>query len=223
MRSLRMIGVVAALLVAGVQIATAGTAADPTQPLDRPTAADNARARSAVTRLADLVVGFRVDTKKERAPLIPHCDGYPGDRSDVTVTGSAKSSFLHRSNSIASSVLYFKTFADGERYWKATVRPKYVDCLARFVPGLMVAAAKTRTLLARPIGIGATSAERAVAYRTMTRVDAPGVEPYVWSETVAFVKLGRAIGIVRIVYVDTVCECHTDIALDLTRRLRLAR
>lgn len=213
----------AAVLSAGVQIAMAGTAADPAQPLARPTAADNARARSAVTRLADLVAGFRVDTKKERAPLIPHCDGYPGDRSDVTVTGSAKSSFLQGSNSIASSVLYFKTFADGERYWKATVRPKYVDCLARFVPGLMVETAKTRTLMAKPIRIGATSAERAVAYRTITRVEAPGIEPYTWSETVAFVKLGRAIGIVRIVYVNYLCECHTDIALDLTRRLRAAR
>jgi hypothetical protein len=223
--AVRTVGAFAAavLLAAGAQVATAGTAPDPRQPLKRLTPADNARARSAVTRLADLAAGFRADAAKERAPLIPQCDAYPGDRSNVTVTGTATSSFLHRSNSIASTVLYFRTFADGERYWRATARAKYVDCLARLVPGLMVETATTSTLMAKSIAIGATSAERAVAYRTITRVEAPGVEPYTWSETVAFVKLGRAIGIVRVVYVNHLCECHTGLALDLTRRLRAAR
>lgn len=222
--AVRTIGAGAIALLAGsMQVVPAGTAVDPKQPVDRPTAADNTRARSAVTRLADLVPGFRVDAKRERAPLVPHCDGYPGDRSDVVVTGSAKSSFLQKSNSISSSVLYFKSFADGERYWKATVRPKYVQCLARFVKSIMVETAKTSTLMAKQIAIGPTSAERAVAYRTITRVEAPGIEPYTWSETVAFVKLGRGIGVIRVVYVNYLCECHTGLAVDLTRRLRAAR
>ena len=223
-RAIRTLGAAgAAALALSSHVAPAGTAVDPRQPVDRPTAADNARARSAVTRLADLVAGFRVDVRNERAPLVPHCDGYPGDRSSVTVTGSAKSSFRQGSNSISSSVLYFKTVADAERYWKATVRAKYVQCLAKFVKSIMVEEATTATMLAKQIAIGATSAERAVAYRTITRVEAPGIAPYTWNETVAFVKLSRAIGLVRVVYVNHLCECHTGLALDLTRRLRAAR
>ena len=223
-RAARTIGALgAALLLGTLHVAVAGTAVDPTQPVQKPTAADTARARAAVTRLGDLVAGFTVDVKKQRTPLIPHCDGYPGTRSDVTVTGSASSSFVQGSNSIGSTVLYFKTFADGERYWKATVRATYVQCLAKFVKSIMVDTATTSTMLAKQIAIGATSAERAIAFRTITRVEAPGIEPYTWSETVAFVKQGRGIGIVRVVYVNHLCECHTGLALDLTRRLRAAR
>lgn len=224
-RAARTIGALGAvaLLLGSLQVAAAETAVDPTQPVHKPTAADTARARAAVTRLADLVAGFKVDVKKQRTPLIPHCAGYPGKRSDVTVTGSANSSFVQGSNSIGSTVLYFKTFADGERYWKATVRAKYVQCLASFVKSIMVDTATTNTVMAKQIAIGATSAERAIAYRTIIRVEAPGIEPYTWSETVAFVKHGRGIGIVRVVYVNHLCECHTGLALDLTRRLRAAR
>ena len=223
-RAVRTIGAIGAVgAIALLQVVPAGTAVDPTQPVSKPTAADNARARSAVTRLGDLVAGFRVDVKQERAPLIPHCDRYPGNRSDVTVTGSAKSSFVQGANSIGSTVLYFKTVADAERYWKATVRATYVQCLAKFVKSIMVDTATTSTTMAKQIAIGATSAERAIAFRTITRVEAPGIEPYTWSETVAFVKLARGIGIVRVVYVNHLCECHTGLALDLTRRLRAAR
>lgn len=215
--------VVTVFALGAVQVALAGGAADPKQPLQRFNAADNARARSAVTRLSDLVQGFRVEAKKDRAPLIPHCDGYPGDRSGITVTGTATSSFIHGSNSIASTVLYFKTAADAERYWRTTVRPIFAQCLARFVESIMVETAETSTLMAKRIAIGPTSAEKAIAYRTITHVDAPSVEPHTWSETVAFVKLGRGVGIVRVVYINHLCECHTGIALDLTRRLRAAR
>lgn len=211
------------VILAAVHITVAGSAVDPKAPLDRPNPADNARARSAVTRLSDLVAGFRVDAKKERAPLIPHCNGYPGDRSDITVTGSARSSFRQgANNSIGSAVLYFKTYADAERYWKATVRSKYLECLALFAKRMWAEPAETKTLMARQIPIGATSAEKAIAYRTITRVASPDVEPYAWSETVAFVKLGRGVGILRIVYVNQLCECQTGLAVDLTRRLRAA-
>lgn len=222
--TVRMLGAagVAVLALGAAQAAPAGSTSAPKPPLDRPNAADNARARSAATRLTDLVTGFRVDRSTKRTPLIPHCDGYPGDRSHITITGEASSSFRHNSNSIASKVLYFKTYTDAEQYWQATVRPKYVDCLAKWAESGWATGARTRTMLARRIPIGPTSAEHAVAYRTITQVAQPGSEPFVWTETVAFVKQTRAVGIVRVVYVDHLCECHTGVALDVTRRIRAA-
>jgi hypothetical protein len=211
------------LTLSAAQAAPAGTAAPARPPLDRLNAADNARARSAVTRLADLVTGFRADRSAQRLPLIPHCDGYPGDRSHITITGEAASSYRHSSNSIASKVMYFRSYADAEAYWSTTAKPKFVDCLARWAEGGWRTGSKTRTMLAKRIPIGATSAEHAVAYRTITRVAEPNQDPFVWTETVAFVKQTRAVGIVRVVYVDHLCDCHTGLALDVTRRIRAAR
>lgn len=205
-----------------VPSAPSGVPSDPKAPVDRSTAADNKRAASATTRFRDLVPGFSVDSSKERTPLIPHCDAYPGDRSDVTVTGSATSSFTRANDSIASTVLLFKTGLDSDRYWKATVKPKYVNCLARFVKGMMVESATTTTLMAKQIPIGPTTAEKVMAYRTISRVAAPGIKTYTWSETVAFVKLSRAVGIIRVVWVNYTCDCHTGLALDMTMRLRTA-
>ena len=220
---IRRVAAAGLLLVslAAVQAGVAGSS-EAGQPVDRPNAADNKRAAASVTRFRDLVVGFRVDTKKDRAPLVPHCDRYPGDRSNVTVTGAAISSFLQNSNSIASTVLLFKTSADADRYWQATVRPKYAQCLSRFVKSIMIESATTTSLMAKQIPIGATSAEKATAYRTISRVEAPGIKTHTWTETVAFVKLYRGVGIIRVVYINHLCECHTGLALDLTKRLRTA-
>ena len=121
---------VAVLALIVVQVALADTRPDPRkQPLVESSAADNASAKSSVIRFSDLVKGFRVDTKQGRTPVIPHCESYPGDRSDITVTGAASSSFMQASNSISSTALFFKTWADSDRYWQKTVRPKYVQCL----------------------------------------------------------------------------------------------
>jgi hypothetical protein len=212
------------ILLVALAAAQAGVArsSEAGQPLDRPNAADNKRAAASVTRFRDLVVGFRVDKKKDRAPLVPYCDGYPGDRSNVTVTGSATSSFLQNNNSIASTVLLFKTPQDADRYWKATVRAKYAQCLSRYVKSIMIASATTTSRLAKQIPIGSTSAEKATAYRTISEVEAPGIKTHTWTETVAFVKLFRAVGIIRVVYINHLCECHTGLALDVTKRLRMA-
>jgi hypothetical protein len=216
----------AAVVAAVALVAVPATAAEPVdpaaQPVQAPTPEDTARAQSSLLRLNDLVRGFAVERKGTRAPLVPHCGTYPPDRSSVTITGAAASSFQHRKNSIASRVIFFATEADAERYWAATVRPAYVQCLAKFVPSLMVRTAKTKTLLAKRIPMGITGGIQQAAYRTITRVAAPGIPAYTWSETVAFTRVWRGIAIVRVVYVNTLCECHTEIARDLAQRLRAA-
>ena len=210
---------VASAVLASLTVQSAG--ADPSkQPLDRPNRADNARAKASVIRLSDLVQGFRVDVKQQSAPVIPHCANYPGDRSDITVTGAATSAFKHSTNSISSTALFFKTWADGDRYWAKTVRLRYVQCLAE---NLSFGGVKPRIVMAKPIKIGPTGAEKAVAYRLIANVTQPGQKPAVWTETAAFVKVARGIAMIRIIYVNHVCECHTGIAVDLTRRLNQVR
>jgi len=208
---------VAVLALIVVQVALADTRPDPRkQPLVESSAADNARATSSVIRFSDLVKGFRVDTEPGRTPVIPHCESYPGDRSDVTVTGAASSSFRHASNSISSTALFFKTWADSDRYWQKTVRLKYVQCLAAT---LAFSGVKPRITLAKQIKIGPTGADQAVAYHLIARVSPAGKKPFDWTETAAFVKVGRSIAMIRIIYINHLCECHTAIAGDLARRL----
>lgn len=214
---------VAAAVVSSVVPAAGAATPDPTkQPVEAYTAEDVARAQASILRLNDLVRGFAVDTKGTRTPLVPHCGTYPPDRSAVTITGAASSSFVHRKNSISSRVLFFATEADAERYWAATVRPAYVQCLARFVPSLMVKTATSKTLLAKRIPMGITGGIQQAAFRTITRITAPKIPPYTWTETVAFTRVWRGIAIVRIVYVNALCECHTEIARDLAHRIRIA-
>lgn len=208
---------VAVLALIVVQVALAVNGPDPRkQPVDLPNAADTARAKSSVIRLSDLVKGFRVDTTQGRAPVIPHCESYPGDRSEITTTGFAKSSFKQAGNSIASSALFFKTWEDSDRYWQKTVRLQYVKCLAAT---LAFGGVKPRITMAKQIKIGPTGADQAVAYRLIARVSPAGEKPFYWTETAAFVKVGRGIALIRIIYINHLCECHTAIAGDLARRL----
>jgi len=208
---------IALLALVVVQVAFADDRPDPRkQPLVESSAADNASAKSSVIRFSDLVKGFRVDTKQGRTPVIPHCESYPGDRSDITVTGAASSSFMHSSNSISSTALFFKTWADSDRYWQKTIRPKYVQCLAAT---LAFGGVKPRIMLAKQIKIGPTGADQAVAYRLIARVSPAGKKSFDWTETAAFVKVGRSIAMIRIIYINHLCECHTAIAGDLARRL----
>jgi hypothetical protein len=115
--------VVVVLALFAVQVAVADDADPRKQPLDRPNAADNALATSVVIRLSDLegvrlsdrVSGFQAEPNKNRTPHVPTCANYPGDRSDIAITGFANSSFKLRigqwvsGNSVGSSALIFET------------------------------------------------------------------------------------------------------------------
>ena len=213
------VAVAAAALIV-IQAALAATPDPRKQPLDQPNAADNARARASIVQLSDLVRGFRVQRSKASTPVIPHCADFPGDRSDITITGAASSSFIHASNTIASTALFFKTWADSDRYWAKTVRPRYATCLAAV---FRYRGVKPRIVRAKQIKIGATGADAARAYRMIAQVALPGRKPFYWTETAAFVKVGRGIAMIRVIYLNAICECHTGIGIDLTRRLRAAQ
>ena len=206
--------------VAG-QAARAAAGPDPAeQPLNRPNQADNVRARSALLRQADVFAGFSLERGEPlSAPRIPHCAGYPGDRSNITVTGSATSSFRKGDISMASTVLFFKTKADSDRYWRATVRFQYARCLAETLP--LEFSVKVRISGANQIPMRLAGAEKAVAYRVVAQV--PTKPAYSWIETAAFVKQGRAVGLIRTVWLSHVCDCHSDLGAAVSRRLRQAQ
>jgi hypothetical protein len=224
-RARRMFGAaVAVLALVVVQVAFAAEwHPDPReQPVDQPNAADNARAKSSIIVLSDLVKGFRANTTQGRAPVVPHCESYPGVRSDITVTGFASSTFMLTFSSISSSAFFFKSNLDSDRYWETTVRLPYIKCLATTLAfGPRNNRYKHRIVSAKQIKIGPTGADKAVAYRLIAHVSRPG-KPFYWVETAAFVKQGRGIAMIRIVYSNYVCECHTGIAYDLARRLGFA-
>ena len=221
----RITGVVvpalAALLI--VSSAVAATAkATGTQPIDRPAKADVARAKATVLLGRDVFSNFTRDATLKTAPTIAHCGNYPGDRSDITVTGSARSAFRLNSYSIGSSALWFKTAGDADRYWTKTVRKQYVQCLAE---GLQFTDAegkivKPRIAQAEQIQLRNTGAEQAVAYRVIGGVTGTGIKSFNWIETAVFVKHGRSIALLRTIWINSFCSCYHDLAKLLAKRLK---
>ncbi len=219
--------VVAALLAAGGAPAAPDESVAP-GPVSKFDKADVARARGAVLRARDVFTNFKPTRAANRWPTIAHCDGYPGDRSDVTVTGEAHSAFALNGYSIGSTVLWFKTAADAGRYWTKTVRPQYIRCRAKGLvlqngSGEYVEPAISQ---AARVPLRPTGAQKAVAYRVIGGVPAtpgPGNDSYNWIDTNVFVKVGRSIALLRTVWITTACDCHHELARVLATRLKAAR
>jgi hypothetical protein len=213
-------------LVASVQAALAVLAAP--GPVDRISKADMARARASVLRSSDVFSNFTPTTSAVRQPTIAHCNGYPGDRSDVTVTGEARSAFKMGAYSIGSTVLWFKTAADANRYWTKTVRPQYIRCRADLLRLANGAGETVRPFItqAAAVGLRPTGAQKAVAYRLIAGVPAtagPGNDSYNFIDTNVFIKVGRSIGLLRTVWITSPCDCYHDLARVLAKRLRAAQ
>ncbi len=181
-------------------------------------AADNRRAKSTLLRKSDLISTFRVDSRGSGVP-IPRCAGFPGDRSSITITGLAKSSFTDSTDVIASSSIVFKSYGDLDRYWARTVRRRFATCNAEAYASTRSASVKMKTLMARQIRIGATGAERAAAFRTITRVWFSGHRPVDWYQTVVFLRQDRGLAAIKIGYVNQPCDCQTGLARRLAGRL----
>jgi hypothetical protein len=217
---------VALLFVASAPAAPAESVAP--GPVSRFTKTDMARARAVVLRATDVFSNFSRDASSHRQPTIAHCNGYPGDRSDVTVTGEARSVFKLRGYSIGSTVLWFKTTADANRYWSKTVRPQYIRCRAELLllangSGEYV---KPHISQAASVPLRPTGAEKAVAYRVIGGVPAtPGAgnDSYNWIDTNVFIKVGRSVAMLRTVWITSHCDCHHDLARLLATRLRAAK
>jgi hypothetical protein len=182
----------------------------------------------AGVQLSDLVSSFQVEPKKNRTPHVPTCANYPGDRSDIAITGFANSSFKLRigqwvsGNSVGSSALIFETQADSARYWQKTVRLSYIKCLAALLAfGPTSNPIKPlRIISAKQIKIGPTVAEKAAAYRLTALVQIPGENPFVWTETAAFVKVGRTVAAIRVITSKSPqCGCQPDVHTKIARRL----
>jgi hypothetical protein len=203
--------------------ALALAADQPGEPRKRLTVADNRRAKSVVVRRSDLLPSYRVDTTGSALPGIPHCDSYPGDRSRITVTGSARAGFLNDSSMIGSTALFFKSEGNLEAYWRKTVRAEYVTCFAEYWASSRRAGVTGETIEARQISIGPTGASRVAAFRTVTRLSAEGVTSVDWYHTTVFVSTGRGLSMILVGSAVHACDCYTGLATDAVRRLRAAR
>ena len=210
----------ASLLAAPALAHAAGQAGEPTKRL---TAADNRRAKSVVVRSSDLLASYRVDTTGTALPGIPHCEGYPGDRSGIRITGSARAGFTNNSSTIGSTVTFFKSQRDLETYWRKTVRAEYVTCFAQYYATSRRTGVTAETIEVRPIEVGPTGAGRIAAFRTVTRLSAEGVEPFDWHHTTVFVSTGRGLSMILVGSAYHACDCYTGLATDAARRLRAAR
>lgn len=224
--------VVTAVALATVSL-SAGAAAAPVEPafpgpVIRPSKADMSRAKTVTLRAGDVFSNFTRTTATYRFPTVAHCNGYPGDRSDITVTGEARSAFSLRGYSIASTVLWFKTVVDANRYWSRTVRPQYIQCRAELLELQNGAGEYVKPYItqAAAVPLRPTGAEKAVAYRVIAGVPAtpgPGNDAYNYIDTNVFLKVGRKIAMLRTVWITNQCDCYHDLARVLATRLKAAR
>jgi len=200
-------------------VAPALAAGLPGVPREQLSSVDMRRAESAVLRLSDLRAPFRVDPKAIAEPMIPHCGSYPGDRSATTVTAEAKSAFAGGTPHIGSKTLFFKSQIDLDRYWALTVRAPFVKCEAKAYALGRAREVKAKTLFANAISIGATGADHAVAYRTITQLSIVGHTPWNWYRTFVFLSSGRGLTMLKIEEADRPCVCSTALARVLALRL----
>jgi len=104
-----------------------------TDPKERLTAADQAKARSIVLKRTDFVAGWkRLPATKEESDL--SCSFYNPDGSDLTLSGKANAEF-ERPGGVPSVLSYADVYAsakDAAAAWNRTVRPALARCLAQF-------------------------------------------------------------------------------------------
>jgi hypothetical protein len=217
----RRLGFVAAALAVLPFVAAAAFALDePGSPKMKFRPADMRRANSAVLRQADIGVSyFRVDPKGYGVPMIPRCSGYPGDRSNTTITGEAMSSFVGGTPVMGSRTLFFKTPADLDRYWALTVKRRFATCLAKAYASTRRSDVDARTILATQLPDFATGVERMAAFRTVTRLSTPQYPTWDWYQTYVFLREGRGLTIFRTAEADHPCVCYTVLARKLALHL----
>jgi hypothetical protein len=215
----------AALALAFVLLAPASAFGldQPGEPRQRLTVKDNRRASSVVTRKSDLLPSYRVDATGGALPSIPHCGEYPGDRSSITITGSARAGFINGGSTIGSTGIFFKNQLNLEAYWRATVRAEYATCFAELYAKGRREGVVAETLEAGPTRIGPTGATRVAAFRIVTRLSAEGSRTFDWYQTIVFISTGRGLAMIRVASADHACDCFTGLATDAARRLRAAR
>jgi hypothetical protein len=133
MRTVGTVGALALVLVAA-QVAHAALAETP---ISRFTAADQAAAKAAVLRSADLGAGWKGGLKKSpKVSGVTSEDECPGlwepKQSDLVITGLAESKFTAPGAEISSTVQVYKTVRMSKLDWQRTVvHPGVIPCLRR--------------------------------------------------------------------------------------------
>jgi hypothetical protein len=214
--------------VAAVSLAASSAVAAPLPgtPQMHLTAADNLRARQAVLQLGDFDPPWRRDPRKAPPALaiIPRCPGsYTPDRSSVTITGSAAARFtndptLRIGDGIAADASLFRSAADFDKYWTATVRPAFATCLAKLYDQISTKH-ETKLLAVNRVSVGPTGTDRVAAYRTVMVYMNSANSGDIAYRTDVFLGHGRALIHLQFAYYNHECPC--TIPLTRTAALRL--
>jgi hypothetical protein len=175
------------LLVLGAFLASAAVAAagsDPGQEQVHLVAADQAAARAAVLRPADLGSGWTGGAKKPSLSSKPPCTNWQPKQSDLVLTGAAESDFKHPGLEIDSGAQVLRTAEMVHLDWQRTaVAPELVPCLRSYLQTQSTSDAKVVSVhrLAFP---RVAPADYTAAYRVEIHVQASGTTVPVYSDVI---------------------------------------
>jgi hypothetical protein len=180
-------------LLGALVVATAAAAApgDPERRAIRP--ADQAWARRANLRAADLPAGYtssRTGSRQDNAPLT--CPGFKPDLSDLTITGEALSPvFQSRAGTtIFSAAEVYSTVRDEHESWRRTARREALRCVARMMDQISAQGLRV-TVTSRVVRPAPRVGERSISFRIGAKVEAQGVTIPAWFDLIGVAR-GRA-------------------------------
>lgn len=149
--------------------------------------ADQAAARAALVRRADLGGGWTGGAKKPAPPSAVNCPGYAPRQTDLVLTGSAESSFQHAGLVLQSDAQVLKTRAMVARDWKrSVVDPRAFACFRHLLRTQLPAGERLVSLKRR---VFPHLARYTAAYRMLVSVRAAGQSVLV---VVDLVQVGRS-------------------------------
>jgi hypothetical protein len=164
-----------AVLAAGLTSAVASSASrsgTPNRERVRPNPADQAAARAAVLRRADLGAGWSGGTRKPAPPSPITCPGYAPKQSDLVLTGAAEAQFQHTGLVLQSDAQVLKTRAMVARDWRRSVTdPRAAACLRHTLLKQLPSSERLVSFEKRAFP---RLAHYAAAYRMLVKVQAQG-------------------------------------------------
>jgi hypothetical protein len=189
----RFVVVLAALCACLPAVALA--AAD-TDPKERLTAVDQAKARSIVLKRTDFVAGWKKVPPDPDSDAV--CPGFNPDGSDLTITGKAEADFEHTQGfpMVSSFADVYVKSADAAASWSRTVKPALARCLAHFMREGAKEDGVELTIVSQGRVAFPKVAPRTAAFRVVSRmtVKQPGAAPVTVPLTIHVVVLGRGRG-----------------------------
>jgi hypothetical protein len=187
----------AALLLLCVCVPAVALAAG-TDPKERITAADQAKARSIVVSRADFVGGWT------RLPAAPEsdeaCPGFDPDNSDLTLTGQAQADFAHPDGfpKVLSSADVYVSRADASAAWTRNVKPAAAArCVAHVFRRDVEADGGNVTIVSHGPMAFPKVAPKTAAFRVVARLtlQKPGQQAARVPFTIRVVVMGKGRGI----------------------------